>query len=135
MQDIVWLAYISLWVTAARYAARIPSLVPRVINAGNFAYIPDQRAMGCMMTLFIVLGGMIGGFEPVAIYDFFFKDVKIGFWPPDTLDGLGRVAQVVGLVCGVYVGARAVRIWIILFLCWCALIALDYLFRFVFHTS
>ncbi|MGI4793782.1 MAG: hypothetical protein ACRYG8_06780, partial [Janthinobacterium lividum] len=36
-----------------------------------------------------------------------------GFYAPP-LDGLGRLASVVGGVCGAYVGVRGSRLWVVL---------------------
>jgi hypothetical protein len=79
-----------------------------------------------MMALFCAGGALAGVVEPVQIYNAFLAT-------PDRLDGVGRLAQIVGGVCGAYVGVRAVRLWILLFLAWVAFQALSYLVGYVTH--
>lgn len=135
MQDIIWLIYIGLWLAAAWFATRARVSVPRVVEMGRFSYVADQRAMGCMTILFLFMGGAIGAFEPTGIYRLIARDTAPGSWPPGTVDGLGRVAQIVGGLCGAYVGARVVRLWITIFLGWVALQILAYLFSYAVHGS
>lgn len=115
---------------AVRFATRAPLPVPRVINVGDLTYVPDQRPMGCAIVLLFVAGATFGATAPQIIHEIFFIGPEVR-WPPAGLDGLGRLAQVVGGVCGAYVGARAVLLWIMIFLAWVALYMLSGLVRYI----
>lgn len=133
MQDLVWLAYIVLWLAAARFAAGVRFPVPRAAEVGGYVYLADQRPLGCMVVLFCVLGAGLGAYQPLVIYDMLFRDATADGWPADPLNGVGRLAQIVGGVCGAYVGVRAVRMWILLFLAWVAFQVLSHLVGYVAH--
>lgn len=49
------------------------------------------------------------------------------------IDALGRLAMVVGGVCGAYVGIRAVRLWVLLFLLWVVIYAVSGVSGWVFR--
>ena len=127
MRDLIWVATIVFWVVAVRLARRTAFWEPRTVVVGNIAYLPDQRPMGFMILLCLLAGVAIGAMLPTMIQEWL--PMGSGFYPPP-LDGLGRLASIVGGVCGAYVGVRGSRLWVVLGLAcggiYVASTALDY---------
>ena len=127
MRDLIWVAIIVFWVVAVRLTRRTAFWEPRTVMVGGVATLPDQRPMGFMILLCLLGGLAIGATLPSMIQDNL--PTGTGFYAPP-LDGLGRLASLVGGVCGAYVGVRGSRLWVVLGLI-CAAVygisrALDY---------
>lgn len=112
MRDLFSVAYSITWIALAWTVKRVPFWQPRVVRFGDVSFIPDQRPAGCMMVLFLMMGGAIGVALPMAISDVLPRD-PTQFYSGGTsgLDGFGRLAMLVGGLCGGYVGLRGSRLW------------------------
>lgn len=134
MRDLIWLVYMALWIGAVVVANKTAFLRPRTFVSGDMIVVADQRPLGCMMILFFFMGATIGGFMPQVIHEWmaYGEPAYLRPWP-DRIDALGRLAQIVGGVCGAYVGIRAVRIWLLLFLLWVAIYAVSGVSGWVFR--
>jgi len=111
MRDLIWVATMFFWVLAVRLARRTTFWEPRAVVMGGVATLPDQRPMGFMILLCLLAGVAIGAMLPSMIQDRL--PTGSGFYPPP-LDGLGRLASIIGGVCGAYVGVRGSRLWVVL---------------------
>ncbi len=111
MRDLIWIATIVFWVAAVRFARRTAFWEPRAVMVGGVATLPDQRPMGFMILLCLLGGVAIGAMLPSMIQDRL--PMTPGFYAPP-LDALGRLASLVGGVCGAYVGVRGSRLWVAL---------------------
>ena len=111
MRDLIWVATMVFWVLAVRLARRTTFWEPRAVVVGDVTYLPDQRPMGFMILLCLLAGVAIGAMLPSMIQDRL--PTGSGFYPPP-LDGLGRLASIVGGVCGAYVGVRGSWLWVVL---------------------
>ncbi len=111
MRDLIWIATIVFWVVAVRFARRTAFWEPRAVVVGGVAYLPDQRPMGFMILLCLLGGVVIGAMLPTMIQDRF--PMGMGPYAPP-LDALGRLASLVGGVCGAYVGVRGSKLWVAL---------------------
>ncbi|MGI4799450.1 MAG: hypothetical protein ACRYG8_36530 [Janthinobacterium lividum] len=105
------MAVIVFWVVAVRLVGQTAFWEPRVVEVGGVSYLPDQRPMGFMVFLCLLAGVGIGATLPSMIQDWL--PTGHAFYPPP-LDGLGRLASIVGGVCGAYVGVRGSRLWVVL---------------------
>ncbi len=127
MRDLIWIATIVFWLVAVRFARRTAFWEPRTVVVGGVAYLPDQRPMGFMILLCLLGGLAIGSMLPSMIQDRF--PMGMGLYAPP-LDALGRLASLVGGVCGAYVGVRGSRLWVVLGLACAGIygisLALDY---------
>ena len=114
MRDLVVVGYTVAWIALAWSVKRVPFWQPRVVRFGGTAFVPDQRPAGCMMLLFLLMGAAIGMALPMAISDVLPRDpTRFGTSTGD-LDGFGRLAMLVGGLCGGYVGLRDSRLWAVL---------------------
>ena len=126
MRDLIFIGYSAVWVVLAWSVNRLPFWQPRVVRIGNANFIPDQRPAGCMMLLFLAMGVVIGATLPLGISDvmphaaYEFRRGGVA-----DLDGLGRLAMIVGGLCGGYVGLRGSRLWVVLMLIGLALYAVS----------
>ncbi len=111
MRDLIWVATMVFWVVAVRSARQTTFWEPRAVVVGGVATLPDQRPMGFMILLCLLAGVAIGAMLPTMIQDRL--PTGSGFYPPP-LDGLGRLASIVGGVCGAYVGVQGSRLWVVL---------------------
>ncbi len=111
MRDLIWVATMVFWVVAVQFARRTTFWEPRAVVVGGVATLPDQRPMGFMILLCLLAGVAIGAMLPSMIQDRL--PTGSGFYPPP-LDGLGRLASIVGGVCGAYVGVRGSWLWVVL---------------------
>jgi hypothetical protein len=111
MRDLIWVATMVFWVLAVQFARRTTFWEPRTVVVGGVTALPDQRPMGFMILLCLLAGVAIGAMLPSMIQDRL--PTGSGFYPPP-LDGLGRLASIVGGVCGAYVGVRGSRLWVVL---------------------
>jgi len=115
VRDLVFVAYSVAWIVLAWSVKRVPFWQPRVVRLGNASFIPDQRPAGCMMLLFLVMGAAIGVTLPMAISDVLPRDpFQFHGGGTSDLDGFGRLAMLVGGLCGGYVGLRGSRFWVVL---------------------
>ncbi len=107
MRDLVFLAYIAVWVGLACFVNRIPFWQPRVLQHGDLSIIPDQRPAGCMMVLFLGMGAVIGAALPMAISEWLPRNpYQWRTGGTEDLGLIGRAAMLVGGCCGAYVGFR-----------------------------
>lgn len=114
MRDLIFLAYSVAWIALAWLVKQVPFWQPRVVRFGDAAFVPDQRPAGCMMLLFLIVGAVIGLALPMVISDVLPRDpTRFGASAGD-LDRFGRLAMLVGGVCGGYVGLRGSRLWVVL---------------------
>ena len=111
MRDLIWVATMVFWVLAVQFARRTTFWELRTVVVGGVTALPDQRPMGFMILLCLLAGVAIGAMLPSMIQDRL--PTGSGFYPPP-LDGLGRLASIVGGVCGAYVGVRGSRLWVVL---------------------
>ncbi len=108
MRDLVFVGYSIAWVVLAWSVKRVPFWQPRVVQFGDAAFISDQRPAGCMMLLFLLMGAAIGMALPMAISDVLPRDpTQFHRGGTSDLDGFGRLAMLVGGLCGAYVGLRS----------------------------
>ena len=115
MRDLIFLAYITLWIGLAWTVKRVPFWQLRVIRMGDASFIPDQRPAGCMMLFCLAMGAVIGVGLPLTIADLLPQDpYQFGNRGVQDLDGFGRLATIVGGISGGYVGFRGSRLWAIL---------------------
>jgi hypothetical protein len=123
MRDLIYLLYIIVWIVLARVVNRAPGWQPRTFQRGDVTYVADQRPMGCMMVLFLAMGGVIGAGLPQILLNLW-PDRTSHVYPAPGLDAFGRLAEIVGGVCGAYVGLRGTWLWCVLFLAVMALYVL-----------
>lgn len=122
MRDLIFTAYIAIWIILTWSVKRLPFWTPRIVRVGNAGFISDQRPAGCMMVLFLVMGAGIGVTLPMALSDFLPHDpYQFRRGGVADLDGIGRLAVVVGGLCGGYVGLRGSWLWVIFLLAGVAL--------------
>ena len=115
MRDLVFVAYSLAWIGLAWSVKRVPFWQPRVVQFGDASFVPDQRPAGCMMLLFLLMGAVIGVGLPMAISDVLPRDpTRLYQGGTSGLDGFGRLAMLVGGLCGGYVGLRGSRLWAVL---------------------
>jgi hypothetical protein len=114
MRDIIYIVYIFIWFLLAYIANRTPFWLPRTFQMGAVTYLPDQRPMGFMMILLLAICATFGAALPPLISDMLPPPFP-PIYPDPGLDALGRLAQLIGGLCGAYVGFRATWIWCILF--------------------
>ena len=115
MRDLIFAAYSGAWIGLAWSVKRVPFWQPRVVRFGDAAFIPDQRPVRCMMLLFLLMGAAIGVALPMAISDVLPRDpIQFHAGGASGVDGFGRLAMLVGGLCGGYVGLRGSRLWAVL---------------------
>ena len=115
MRDLVFVGYGIAWIGLAWSVKRVPFWQPRVVRFGDASFVPDQRPAGCMMLLFLLMGAAIGVGLPMAISDMLPRDLtQLYTGGTSGLDGFGRLAMLVGGLCGGYVGLRGSRLWAVL---------------------
>lgn len=115
MRDLIFVAYSVAWIVLAWSVKQVPFWQPGVVRFGDAAFIPDQRPAGCMMLLFLLMGAAIGMALPMAISDVLPRDsFQFHAEGASDLDGFGRLAMLVGGLCGGYVGLRGSRLWAVL---------------------
>ena len=115
MRDLVFVGFGIAWLGLAWSVKRVPFWQPRVVRFGDASFVPDQRPAGCIMLLFLLMGAVIGVGLPMVISDVLPRD-PTPFYTEGTsgLDGFGRLAMLVGGLCGGYVGLRGSRLWAVL---------------------
>ena len=123
-RNLIWLGYMAFWVGAVVLVNKTAMWRPRTFQSGDVTFVADQRPLGCMMILFFFMGAMVGGVMPQVIHEWV-SLTEPAYLRTDHIDALGRLAMVVGGICGAYVGIRAVRLWVLLFLFWVAIYALS----------
>ncbi len=132
MRDLVFLLYIVAWIALARYVNRLPFWQPHVVRLGDVSFVPDQRPAGCMMALCLGVGAMVGATLPMAISELMPHAGYQFSGGTHDLNALGRIATLVGGVCGGYVGLRGSRLWVILFLLGMAVYVLSGAMKWIF---
>ena len=134
MRDLAFVAYSVAWSGLAWSVKRAPSWQPRVVRFGDASFVPDQRPAGCMMLLFLLMGAAIGMALPMTISDVLPRDpFHFHGGGASDLDGLGRLAMLVGGLCGGYVGLRDSRLWAVLLVVGGALYVASAILGWVFH--
>lgn len=115
MRDLVFVGYSIAWIGLAWSVKRVPFWLPHVVRFGDASFVPDQRPAGCMMLLFLMMGGAIGLALPIVISDVLPGDpTRLHGGGASDLDGFGRLAMLVGGLCGGYVGLLGSRLWAVL---------------------
>ncbi len=112
MRDLIWVTVMVFWVFAVQLARRTTFWEPRAVVVGDVTTLPDQRPMGLMILLCLLAGVAIGSMLPTMIEQWL--PANAGHFYPLPLDSLGRLASLVGGVCGAYVGVRGSRLWVVL---------------------
>jgi hypothetical protein len=117
MHDLPYIVTIVLWVAVAWLTSRLP-----VWPAPPTTYqqAAAQQRVGCViggfLLLFVVAGAGIGYAVPQFIAESV-PPVQINILDPHHgVDGLGRLAQVVGMLLGSWVGLRGGWLWLIVML-------------------
>ena len=105
MRDLLFIAYMAILLLACRLVARVP---PMQLGAA-----PGLQAF---LTLSILLfGGGSGAAAPGIIADIAAWMNGRPLWGvPQDLGPLGRLAQVVGAVCGAWIAVRGLWLWTVL---------------------
>lgn len=97
MRDLLYVLYILLCLALVRFVNRTPVWMPRTFRARQISYVAESRPMGCFTVLFLLMRAAIGAYIPNAIAGFL-QDQRSVY--PESLDAVGRLAQIVGGVCG-----------------------------------
>lgn len=115
MRDLIFIAYAALWIAAAWSIKRVPFWQPRVVRLGDASFIPDQRPAGCMMLFCLAMGAVIGLGLPLTLSGILPRNpYQFSNGGTQDLDAIGRLAMIVGGVCGGYVGFRGSQLWVVL---------------------
>jgi hypothetical protein len=111
MQDTISLLYIAACLGGVWLANRAPVAIPRTFQIGTVMCRPDLRPFQFMTTVFLLAGAGLGVTLPSTIAFILWGNVAT-----TGNAALHRLTMVIGGVCGVYIGARAVWLWTVLML-------------------
>ena len=107
LRDVLYLAWIFACIVLVKVANRTPALA-----------LPQAQTGGCLLGLIVISlaigGGGIGAFVPHLIAVSLPHRNAFGYAMDTNIDALGRLSQIIGAVCGVYIALRAIRPWCVL---------------------
>jgi len=107
LRDVLYLAWIVACVVLIKVANRTPALA-----------LPQAQTGRCLLGLIVIslaIGGSgVGAFVPHLVAVSLPHRNAFGYVMDTNIDALGRLSQIIGAACGVYIALRAIWLWCVL---------------------